>query len=397
MHHQASWRPFLLVCFALCMGTIGTALASPLYPLYQIAWELLPSQITYLFVSYMFGCLTTLLFLGRMSNNLGFLRTLQIGIVFAVLGLICSVYAPDVLWLSVGRFIIGIASGLITTSAMIGLLTTIPKEYQNHAPQLSSIIISIGFGLGPLVGGVIAQFSKAPLITPYIPIIIGAILCLIGLFYIKNPSFEKQAFSIRPRLEFPETHYKKLFLITGFTAFSAFSIFSLFASLSPSFIQNLIPWHGPLVSGSSIASLLFISAFSQFLALKRSPKKNMLSGLIVLLMSLIILAICVAFEWGFLFFISDMLVGIGHGLSLLGAFAMVHHMTHLRNRAAVVSTYLFMGYLGTILPIISVGYLADHFGLSFAVLVFCAVIAGLCILLFYHLKKVPSSILSQTS
>lgn len=391
MTHLASWRPFLIVCFALCMGTIGTALASPLYPLYQVLWQLVPSQITYIFVAYMFGCLATLLFLGRMSNSLGFLRTLQIGIGFVIIGLIFSVYANHVLWLGIGRFIIGIASGLITTSAMIGLLITIPKQYQSHAPQFSSIIIAIGFGLGPLIGGLIAQFLQYPLITPYIPIILGAVICLIGLCYLKTPPFEKQAFSVQPRLEFPQLAYKKLFLVTGFTAFSAFGIFSLFASLSPSFIQNLIPWHGPLVSGTAIASILFISAFSQFLARSMMPKKNIQRGLMVLLASLIVLALCIAFEWGFLFFISDVLVGIGHGLCLLGAFGMIHHITHLQNRAAVVSTYLFIAYLGTIVPIVSVGYLADQFGLNFAILIFCLTIGSLCAFLFYQLRKIQST------
>lgn len=46
-----------MVSLALMMGTMGTALASPLYPLYQALWHLVPSQITYIFVAYMFGCL----------------------------------------------------------------------------------------------------------------------------------------------------------------------------------------------------------------------------------------------------------------------------------------------------------------------------------------------------
>ena len=66
-----------MVSLALCIGTVGTALASPLYPLYQELWQLLPSHITYLFVAYMFGCLATLLFLGRTSNRFGFVRSLQ--------------------------------------------------------------------------------------------------------------------------------------------------------------------------------------------------------------------------------------------------------------------------------------------------------------------------------
>ena len=88
--NSQSWRPFYMVSLALCIGTIGTALASPLYPIYQQLWQLLPSQITYIFIAYMFGCMTTLLFLGRSSNSFGFIRTLQIGLFFAMIGLIFS-------------------------------------------------------------------------------------------------------------------------------------------------------------------------------------------------------------------------------------------------------------------------------------------------------------------
>ena len=200
MMTQQSWRPFLMVSLALCIGTIGTALASPLYPIYQELWHLFPSHITYIFVAYMFGCLATLLFLGRISNSLGFLRTLQIGIIFVILGLAISSIAPNAAWLAFGRFIIGIASGLISTSAMLGLITTIPDRHKQNAPQLSSIITVIGFGLGPFIGGLIAQFSTSPLTTPYLPIIAAAIACFFGLFWLKVPQFKAQPFSIAPRL-----------------------------------------------------------------------------------------------------------------------------------------------------------------------------------------------------
>ncbi|OTG79610.1 MFS transporter [Acinetobacter sp. ANC 4648] len=384
---QQSWRPFILVSLALCIGTIGTALASPLYPIYQQLWHLLPSHITYIFVAYMFGCMTTLLFLGRSSNSIGFIRTLQIGLFVAVIGLIFSVFATNTYILGVGRFIIGIASGLISTSAMLGLIYTIPDSHKQHAAQLSSIITVLGFGFGPLIGGSIAQFSDSPLVTPYLPVIFGAVLSLISLFKIKVAHFEKQKFSMAPHLELPELQYKKLFYIASFTAFCAFGSFSLFASLAPSFIQDVIPWHGPIVSGFTIASILMVSAFIQFIAKSMPMHKTLNTGLFMLILSYVILSICMLMHWSWLFFISVILVGIGHGLSLLGAFALVHHMTKVENRAAVVSTYLFLAYLGTIAPIIAVGYLSDHFGLMVGVLSFCLGMGLLCIyLLLSHLK-----------
>ena len=233
MTQSQSWHPFVMISLALIIGTMGTALASPLYPIYQELWQLLPSHITFIFVAYMFGCLATLLFLGRTSNSIGFLKTLELGLVIITLGLLMSMFANNALWLAFGRFIIGIASGLMTTSALIGLIWSIPASHKAHAPQLSSVITAVGFGLGPLLGGAIAQFSAAPLFTPYIPVIIGAVLCFIGIYRLPQPQFEAQAFSIAPRLERPAPQFHAEFYITGLTAFCAFAAFSLFASLLP--------------------------------------------------------------------------------------------------------------------------------------------------------------------
>ena len=385
--NSQSWRPFYMVSLALCIGTIGTALASPLYPIYQQLWQLLPSQITYIFIAYMFGCMTTLLFLGRSSNSFGFIRTLQIGLFFAVIGLIFSVFASNTYLLGLGRFIIGIASGLISTSAMLGLILTIPDSHKQHAAQLCSIITVIGFGLGPLIGGTIAQFSQAPLVTPYIPVIIAALLSIVGLSRVKVATFKKQAFSIAPHLELPASKFKALFYLASFTAFCAFGSFSLFASLAPSFIQDIIPWHGPMVSGITIASILLISALIQFIFKTINMHKALNIGLISMLFSYVILSVCMVMHWSLLFFISVIFVGIGHGLGLLGAFALIHHMTQTENRAAVVSTYLFIAYFGTIVPIIFAGCLSEHFGLKMGVVGDCIGVGLLCIgLLLKHLK-----------
>ena len=53
----------------MCVGVMGTALASPLYPIYQSTWNLRPSDITQVFVLYMFGVWASLLFLGRLTQR----------------------------------------------------------------------------------------------------------------------------------------------------------------------------------------------------------------------------------------------------------------------------------------------------------------------------------------
>ena len=389
MNHPSSWQPFIIVSCALVIATIGTALASPLYPIYQELWQLMPSDITLIFVSYMFGCLITLLFLGRISNTLGFVRTMQLGLCFIVVGLILSIYASNAGWLSLGRFIIGIASGLITTAALLGLLQTAPSSHHQLAPSLSSIITALGFGMGPLVGGWIAQFASQPLVTPYIPIVLGSVMCLFGLFWVKQPAnFKPQHMSFKPKLLRPDAAHLAQFWVVAITAFCIFALFSLFASLSPSFVKDILPWHGPLVSGSAITAILVISAITQFFCKRLDPVQSLRYGICICLISICSLMLSMSLTMSSLFFVSDLLFGIGHGLALLGAFGLIYHMTESDNRAAVMSTYLFVAYLGTIVPILAVGYLADHFGLISAVIVFCVVIGVLFLLLYFRQLKI---------
>jgi len=66
---QLKGSPFAWVSFAMIVGVMGTALISPLYPLYQEAWQLETSDISLIYVVYMAGALSGLLFLGRLPGN----------------------------------------------------------------------------------------------------------------------------------------------------------------------------------------------------------------------------------------------------------------------------------------------------------------------------------------
>ena len=118
-HPQAT---FFWICYAMCVGVMGTALASPLYPLYQAAWNLRPSDITHIFVVYMFGVLAVLLFMGRLTARFGFLAILRLGLVLMTAGVALSAVAGSVPVFMAARLVIGMASGMISTSAATGLV-----------------------------------------------------------------------------------------------------------------------------------------------------------------------------------------------------------------------------------------------------------------------------------
>src|SRR5690606_11523114 len=114
------------VSFAMIVGVMGTALISPLYALYKEAWQLQTSDVSLIYVIYMGGALCGLLFLGRLPDRVGFRPMMRWGLALALLGTFASLMAWDMASLMAGRFIVGIASSMLTTSATQGLSSLSP-------------------------------------------------------------------------------------------------------------------------------------------------------------------------------------------------------------------------------------------------------------------------------
>ncbi|GAA4409570.1 hypothetical protein GCM10011450_16130 [Advenella faeciporci] len=391
---QTTWRPFAWVGAALCAGTMGTALASPLYPFYQLLWDLKPSEITYIFIAYMAGVLVTLLFLGKVTAHYGFLPVLKGGLVFSIIGLGISSLAISPFLLGLGRVTIGIASGMISTSAMLGMSQVLPASHKSKAGQIASMVSVAGFGSGPFISGWIAQFLPYPLVTPYVTVLIPSIFILYGLRSVRQEIKSKPGRpSFMPKLEVPaEPTLKPLFLIISMTAFAAFGLFSLYGSLAPSFLKEMIPWNGPAISGTAIASVLFISGCTQFMLRSLPLHRTLYLGMLFLLLACLALGLTMSTHSTLLFIVADILAGLAHGATLLATFGLVGQLSTAENRGPIFSTYLFIGYLGTILPIVSVGLLADAFGLLSAVIIFCVSISLLALGLIIGKRRLDQSV-----
>lgn len=393
------WPPFAWVCFSMCVGVMGTALASPLYPLYQVLWQLQPSAITVIFVAYMLGVLASLLFLGRLTDRFGFLPVLRGGLIIVTGGVLLSALAWNVVAFVVSRIAIGVASGLITTSATIGLT----QLSQNADPRRSALIttgaMTLGFGLGPVVGGLVAQWAPAPLLSAYLPTLLMGLLAIYALFQVKAPPRAKPhaeakvgspaTLSLLPRFTLPDAAVRRPFLIGCMGAFSAFGVFSLYAALAPTFMERIVPWHGPAISGISIGLILFLSTAFQLLARRFSTKTSVMIGFTGLAACNLLLILTTYTGAVTLFVLSVLATGFGHGVVSMAGMSIVNKVATPTQRAGLLSSYMVVGYLGTIVPILGVGWLADHVGLANAVVSFCAAMAALTAGLAFAARNIP--------
>jgi MFS family permease len=387
---QRHWSPIVWISYAMCVGVMGTALASPLYPLYQEAWSLRASDITQIFVLYMFGVLISLLFLGRLTQRLGFLPILRAGLILMTTGVLASAVAGNAQVFMLARLLIGLSSGMITTSAAVGMVQARPESDPRRVAAFTTVAMTLGFGLGPLIGGAMAQWLPHPLVTAYVPTLLMGSLAIYALFQLQGfqrPSQTDEALppatwggvlaTWMPRIALPPTARWRQFWAASMSAFVAFGMFSLYASLAPSFMRDIVPWHGPVVSGLSIAMILFLSSAFQFMVRNVRTKTVVVMGGVALVLCNLLLMASSLLTMPLIFAISVVVTAFGHGLINVGGMGLVGKLSRPHTRAGLLATYLIVGYMGTIVPILGIGWLSDHLGLTRALVAFCCVMAAL--------------------
>lgn len=392
MHTPKSSVQYTIVSLALCLAALSTALASPLYAIYEREWGITTSQVGYIFISYMVGVVFALLFLNKLNTIYHYKHIILVSLGLSILGLILSACASSIWLLGFSRFLIGISSGLITTAAMLGLKDQYPFKNKMFADKLTSIITIVGFGLGPFIGGVLADHTQHPLQDPYWIMVACSFVVLCSVFWVhpKSPVQSKkqtllELFKVEG-LVLPQIAERKVFWICSITALCSFGAFSLYAALAGTFIKELPIQSSATLTGISISIILFVSVLSQLFCKSFKEINVLYGGLIALLLGTISLVVAeVEHDLAFLF-ISIFLTGIGHGFSLSAAYYFIGKMIDREKNSLIFSSYLFIAYQGTIWPVICSSYLIESIGLVAALLIISIFLMITIIWLMYQIK-----------
>lgn len=380
----------------MIVGVMGTALISPLYALYKDAWLLQTSDISLIYVVYMAGALSGLLFLGRLLDRIGFLPMMRCGLGLVLIGTFISMIAWDMLSLNIGRFVVGIASSMITTSSTAGLSKLSRSGSMQRVAMVTGFLMAFGFGLGPLVGGIAGQWSSNPLMVAYIPTLLLGTMGLTALFRLKLPeetrSKTRRRLSLHdvlPKLTWSEPNNSRAFILTCYLPFLAFGVFGLYASMAPLFLDQLVPWHGPAVSGTAIALILFMSAGIQVISGRIPTHWCGVAGLICLAISNALLMLNLSASSAILFALGVIFTAMGHGMCMLAGMSMVNRLATAGNRSGLMATYLVIGYFCSIVPMMGIGWIADYWGLDVAVRTFCSLVIVIAVPVAIFFQRHP--------
>ncbi|SCX52396.1 Predicted arabinose efflux permease, MFS family [Klenkia marina] len=178
-----AWVPVALTMFAIGWGANQFV---SLLVAYRRDEGLSTVDVSALVGVYALGLIPALLVLGPVSDARGRGPVLRVAAVVSVLA--TAVLLLDHLWaLYAGRLLAGLASGaaFAAGSAWVRELsgpawdpTTVPGTGAKRA----ATALSAGFGLGPLVAGLVAQWAPHPLTVAYLPHLVLALAVLVPLW-----------------------------------------------------------------------------------------------------------------------------------------------------------------------------------------------------------------------
>ena len=375
-------HPHYWIGAIMIVTLMGTALVSPLYPLYREAWHLTPGEVTQVYVIYMLGALLSLLVFGRLADRWGYRKVIAAALCLCLIGTCLSMLSRGFYLFSFARFLVGIAASLTTTAGTVALVALTPERNRSTLTMMISLFIAAGFGLGPLVGGAAGQWAPEPLVTAHIPSLILLIGCFaVFIFLLPRPAADGRLTlrDLLPRLSWAAPEDSLRFGLACCLPFIVFGVFGLYASMAPMMIRDFTGLEGPMVSGGTIGAILVVSVIVQVRSRHAPPRRSALIALALIAAGNLCLLANMTLGSLWLFLLGGLFVAVAHGLGLLASSTVLYAVSRPDNRGALTSTYWAIGYSGAIFPLLLMGWIADTWGMPMAVSLFCATMAVLAI------------------
>lgn len=158
MSTASSRQPLTLLALfmTVAIGAIGFGMAIPLLPSYARAFQIDAWQVGLIFAVFSIGQAVGEAVWGRLSDRLGRKPVLLMTLALGVVGYVGMAYAPTYETCLIARLLCGVAAG--STGVVQALIIDMtPGEKLTGRLAIISACASIGFVVGPAVGGLLAS------------------------------------------------------------------------------------------------------------------------------------------------------------------------------------------------------------------------------------------------
>lgn len=336
----------------------GLSLVAPIIPLYALEFGVSYTAAGALITGFALARLMFSLLGGVAGDRYGARRVAIGGAVLLTVSSITAALAPSYGVLLISRFVEGMGTAILATTASQYLVQTAPKERLGRTMALYQTGILVGVAIGPFIGGRLAEIGDFR--TPFWAYsVLGMVVAVIVGVFITDmpPSGKTLGDSFRATGGLLRMPSFRVLLFVAFTMFimrggARVTLFPLFGSevvgLSPSQI-------GDVLSVSAVTNLLIVNPGGQLVdRIGRKP---------VAIVGLILAGLTIS-AYGFFETYGSLLVvsaffGLASGLASIPPPTMVGDLAPRGAEGSAVGLYRTSGDLGFIVGPLVMGMVAD--------------------------------------
>jgi len=347
---------------------------------YRRELALSPAALGILFGAYALGLVPGLVLAGRTSDRRGRRAVVLPASLVAILGssaLAFGGHAFDVLL--AGRLLYGLGMGAVMSPGSVWV-----QELSSPAvgARQATLALSAGFGFGPLVSGLLAEFGPKPLITPFVVHVL-----LMALAVWRARAVPESAPGVAPTAAATAGAQRAARVGLGWRDWRALAallplgpwVFA-FAAAAMAILPGLMRAHlsRPVIySALVILTTLMSGVLVQPFTRRLGPRGDLL-GLGVGTLGLLLGAHAATHALPLLVFGVAILVGTGYGLCMTTGLLEISARVSPEAKGTAVGIYYVLTYVGFALPFVH-AHVAAHWG-DAQTLRFTAAAAFVCLL-----------------
>lgn len=393
-HRSRASRPgYVAAAGVFAVGMMGTTLPTPLYGLYRDELGFSELIVTVVFAVYALGVISALLIAGNFSDVVGRRPVLFLAIGLSALSAVCFLSEAGLPLLYVGRVLSGFSAGLFSGTGTAAVLELAPEERRARAGFAATAANMGGLGLGPLVAGLLAEYTPWPLTLPF-----AVHLALLAVAFAMTRLLPETVHHSGPRpplrlqgLKIPP-EVRGVFAPCALTAFAGFAVLGLFTAVAPDFLAKTLGEHNLAVVGAVVFSLFCASTSGQLLMTRVGTRNALPLGCLILVGGLFLVGASLLAQSLPVLVVGAVIAGVGQGMAFRAGLTAVSSAAPDMHRGATISAFFVVAYVGISLPVVGVGALTRALGVADAGLVLAGCVILLVAAVGAHLWRRPPAV-----
>ncbi|HJP79938.1 MAG TPA: MFS transporter [Pseudonocardiaceae bacterium] len=346
------WWRAALVLFGIGWGANQF---SPLLGAYRAEAALSNATVQGLFAVYAVGLVPGLLLGGPAADTYGRRKLVLPAAFGSLVASICLLLGPHSLaLLLIGRFLAGAATGVVLAAgtAWVKELSHPPYDQPAHpttGARRAGLAISAGFGAGPLVAAIIAQWAPQPLRLAYLPHLVIMVAGIVLAWPVDEPPRVRRA----PGARFGAVRSPAFLRVVAPAAPWVFAAPTVAFAVLPGAVGGSLGHYVTVYAGVAAGLTLGAGLLVQPIARRMSDRHVRLvvvAGLGAVIVGLVIAALAAWLAEPVLALLAAAILGGGYGLCLVFGLTEVSRIAGEGQLAGLTAVYYALTYVGFTAP-----------------------------------------------